>query len=218
MDLTISFQLHKYKTSLLLGLSLLIPVLGASATDLDTAKNLYAKGEYQQSLNILEKLPKRPETYAAMLINLRQVDIDKAEELSDQAIATFNDDPELYLLRASIMGTQAQNSIFSALGYAEKALNSYKKAAELAPDSVKYQNALMMFYLAAPSIAGGDKELGLKQVERIQALDKIEGQIALTRYYQMTDQSELFKTVIVDAMQQYPSEVSFPFNYGMYLA
>ncbi|MDP5029086.1 MAG: hypothetical protein NWQ54_09805 [Paraglaciecola sp.] len=217
MVLALPSRFYKLSTGLLFGLSLL-PALCANANDLATANQLYSQGEYKQSLKILEALPKDLKTYKAMLTNLVQIDIDEAEELSDQAIAAFNNEPELYLIRASIMGAQAQSSIFSALGYAEKALNSFKKAAELAPTGVKYQQALMMFYLAAPSIAGGDEDLGFRQVERIQALDEIEGQIALLRYYQMTDKNDLLKEAMTQTMQQYPTEVSFPFNYGSYLA
>lgn len=155
-----------------------------------------------------------PELYTLYVYSLATKDLDDAEEAVEVAIGMFKDNPDIYLLHASIMGDQAQDSIFSALTYAEKALNSLNKAVELSPNKPKYRRALMTFYLAAPSIAGGDTELALEQVNIIKELDHEAGIIALSHYYRATDDIEKSYQVVDDAIALSPASYALQNHLG----
>jgi tetratricopeptide (TPR) repeat protein len=175
------------------------------------AKALNAQGKYKDAFALLRAAPKNQASYAAMISNLVNIDMDDAEETADEAVNTFPNSAELHYLRGVIMGNQAQGSIFSALGYAEKSLNSFKKASELEPNIIKYRKALMSFYLAAPSIAGGDEELGLLQLQAIQKADALEGASSQVTFYQMTDRPEKATEALRKAMTDFPQEIDFVF-------
>ncbi|MBF7071802.1 hypothetical protein ISG33_00125 [Glaciecola sp. MH2013] len=181
---------------------------------LAAAKALYSDGEFKQAIRLLESIDSSAEVFGEMIINYAQFDLDEAEDLAEDAISAYPDNARLFYLRGVVMGSQAQDSIFSALGYAEKALNSFIKANELAPNDIQYKRALMSFYMAAPSIAGGDTELGKHQLSEIKKLDALEGAIAEVSFYQMSDDIEQAKKVLAQAMQSYPKEISFPFQLG----
>ncbi|MFT5277454.1 MAG: tetratricopeptide (TPR) repeat protein [Glaciecola sp.] len=182
------------------------------------AKALNAQGKFKEAFALLDAAPKNKNTYAAMITNLANIDMDEAEETADDAIKAFPNDAQLHYLRGVIMGNQAQSSIFSALGYAEKSLNSFIKATELDPEKIQYKKALMSFYLAAPSIAGGDKELGLEQVEAIQQLDAMEGASSRVAYYQMIDEPDKAIKGLQKAIIVYPNEINFVFRLAAFYA
>ncbi|GAB2907280.1 hypothetical protein [Rheinheimera gaetbuli] len=48
---------------------------------------------------------------------------------------------------------------FLALSYAKKSLPCLEQAVALQPHNISYSKGLMSFYLGAPGIAGGDKQL-----------------------------------------------------------
>ena len=179
---------------------------------LTQAKALSAQGKYKDAFTLLKSAQKDHSTYAAMILNLANINMDEAEETADEAIQAFPNNAELHYLRGVIMGNQAQSSIFSALSYAEKSLNSFAKATQLAPDKIKYRKALMSFYLAAPTIAGGDEKLALEQLTAIQQADPLEGASSQVAFYQMTDEPKKAITVLEKAITDYPNEISFIFR------
>ena len=178
------------------------------------AKSLYAEGNYEAAIELLESLEKSADTYIELIMNYAQTDLDESEELSDDSIEAYPDNARLYYLRGVVMGSQAQSSIFSALGYAEKSLNSFVKATELAPEEVQYKRALMSFYMAAPSIAGGDEDLGKAELDKIKALDPLEGAASEVAFYQMSDEMDKAKATLKKAMEQFKDEINFPFQLG----
>lgn len=188
--------------------------LSAAQQTIQNAKMLYTEGNFKGAIKLLTSLDKSAESYAELVINYAQLDLDEAEDLSDDSIDDYPNNARLHYVRGVIMARQAQESIFSALGYAEKSLNSFKKATELAPSNLKYRRALMDFYMGAPSIAGGDKELGKQQLDAIVAQDPFQGVSAQVAYYQMSDNMEKAKETLVRGMTDYPSEINFPFQLG----
>lgn len=182
------------------------------------AKALTAQGKYKDAFTLLKSVTKNPASYAAMISNLANIELDNAEETADEAVNAFPKSAELHYLRGVIMGNQAQRSIFSALGYAEKSLNSFVKATELEPTTVKYRKALMSFYLAAPSIAGGDEELALVQLQAIQKANALEGVSSQVAFYQMTDKPEKATQALQKAIIDFPYEINFVFRLATYYA
>lgn len=189
---------------------------------LSEAKVLSSQGKHADAYALLQgaekNIEKSAELYGAMIKSLANIDMDDAEETADDAIADFPKHAELHYLRGVIMGNQAQSSIFSALGYAEKSLNSFIRATELEPSTVKYRKALMSFYLAAPSIAGGDEALALEQLNAIKQADELEGASSQVAFYQMTDEPEKAIAELQTAIKAFPDEINLVFTLASFFA
>lgn len=212
----------KQIASLLLAL-LFAQGVAANADELNmlaNANSLMKQEKYAEVVSIMEELPSANlsfDHYKVYVAAAAAMDLDDAEDVVIQALENIPNDPDTYLLHASIMGRQAQNSMFSALSYASKALKSLKMAVDLAPSEPKYRLALMSFYLAAPSIAGGDEELAYQEAQSIAQLDKIYGYIALARYYQSTGDTEKAKEKLQVASESNPDNVNILDSYASVL-
>ena len=158
-----------------------------------------------EAFNIINFTPEHFEIYVS---SLSHIDLDDAEAAAELAISMFSDEPEMYLMHASIMGSQASESIFSALGYAKKALKSLEKATSLAPNEPKYKRGLMSFYLMAPSIAGGDTDKALELAEAIARLDTVQGIVAKSRYFSAVDDYHNAYEIINKGIAEFPGEIS----------
>ncbi len=182
--------------------------LSKSLPPLEQLEQLFNNEEYQEIVSVIRdhNLTLMSEKqYTVYIYALSNIDLDDAEEAATSALGVFANSPDMYLVHASIMGAQAQDSIFSALGYAEKALTSLQKAVELAPNIPKYRLGLMSFYLAAPSIAGGDTDLALAQANKILELDELKGTVALSRYYYATDDVDNAVSIVNDVLSTHPN-------------
>lgn len=157
----------------------------------DALDTWFKAGNYEKIITTLEdeqdKSPERFTTYISALMN---TDLDDAEEAADDFVRAYPDNYRVYLLHASVMGAQAGESIFSALGYASKAKDSLEKATKVAPQEIQTYQALLQFHLFAPSIAGGDMDEARRIAERITELDASQGQFAKARILLADDSEE----------------------------
>lgn len=208
--LSLSTLFRPSKTFLFLYLLSLTSV--TSATDsLIPYHNLLAEGQFKELVKALDLIKQdsfTPEHYELYVSSLLKIDLDDAEDAADRAIAMYGNNADMYLLHASVMGEQAQDSIFSALSYAEKALISLEKAAELQPNNPKYLQGLMSFHLMAPSIAGGDSDVALELAKKISLLDELRGIYAFSNYYRSIDEYEKAYTNIEVGIEKFPEEIS----------
>ena len=144
-------------------------------------------------------------------------DIDDAEEKIEEALELAPKRADVHFLCGQVMGIQASQSIFSALSYAGKSLDCFKQAVQLEPQNTDYKFGLMMFYLGAPGIAGGDTELAWQQVNDIAALDEQAGMRAKLNYYRQTDDDKAYTETITSAQQRYPDHAEFYYQHGLAL-
>ncbi|PKG93079.1 hypothetical protein CXF95_29225 [Paraglaciecola sp. MB-3u-78] len=142
-------------------------------------------------------------------------DLDEAEDWIEKAVKANLNDAQAYYVRGAIMGRQASGSIFSALSYAEKSVNSFTKAVELQPDSIKYRKGLMQFHTGAPSIAGGDLDIAKVQMEKIRLLDPKAGLEAEINYELSQDNDALADALLQQAKQTYKDIPDFFLQAGM---
>ncbi|GGF80145.1 hypothetical protein GCM10011338_35510 [Alteromonas lipolytica] len=144
-------------------------------------------------------------------------DPDQAEALIEEALELAPTRADVHFLCGQIMGIQASQSIFSALGYAEKSLNCLKQAAILEPENIDYQYALMMFYTMAPGIAGGDDEIAWQLVNDIAAKDSLMGTRAKLQYFLQNDDEKAFAKTLNEAITTYPQHAEFYYRQGLKL-
>jgi len=150
-------------------------------------------------------------------IAIKDSEFDDAEDfiLRAQEIAPKNASVQYDV--AQIMGRQAQeSSIFSAPGYAKKTLKAYEQAVQLEPSNINYRQGLIAFYLQAPSIVGGDKELALEQAIAIETLDPVKGFIALVDVYQTTEENTKLETLYSTIDSKFPESGGLFYRRGLY--
>jgi tetratricopeptide (TPR) repeat protein len=192
-------------------LCLLVMTPLAAQAKIDELEQLFREEQYTKlisQLNILGEKNFDEEQYRLYVYALSNDDLDDAEDAAQRAIKKFDTDPDMFLMHASIMGNQAQQSIFSALGYAEKALESLNKAVSLSPNEPKYLNALMSFYLAAPSIAGGDMDKAREIATTIATIDALDGTNAMARFYLSNEQPQQALIILKEAVNTYPNNIA----------
>ena len=92
----------------------------------------------------------------ALLAEAKPAEIDAAVPLAEACIARHAEAGECHYMLGNLMGIQALRAgMLKAMGMAGRIRESFEKAVALAPENFNHRVALMQFYLAAPSIAGG---------------------------------------------------------------
>ncbi|WP_448549560.1 tetratricopeptide repeat protein [Thalassotalea fusca] len=103
-------------------------------------------------------------------------------------------------------------SIFSKLGYAEDGLKALEQTIALDPKHEKALDVLIGFHLAAPGIAGGDKDAALKYAHQLKALDQKLGYIQIARVQQGLEQPEESIKTLTEGISKYPEHDELYFN------
>jgi hypothetical protein len=182
---------------------------------LDNAISILNTGQTEQAIVLFEKQRHNPAAMLYLAKIYMDSDLDEAEDWIEQALEVNLNNAEVYYVRGAIMGRQASGSIFSALSYAEKSVNSFTKAVELQPDSIKYRKGLMQFHTSAPSIAGGDLDIAKVQIEKLRQLDPKVGLEAEINYELSQDNDALADALLQQAKQTYNDIPDFFFLAGM---
>jgi Flp pilus assembly protein TadD len=160
------------------------PVLAASPTSLDQARQLYQLTDYAASLKILEAIqPKDGPVFELIGRNhYMQGEYKKATEILEKAAAAdpANSDYELWLGRA--FGRRAETSSpFTAPPNANKARQHFEKAVQLNPGNMEALSDLLEYYLEAPGFMGGGLDKAVGVADRMASIDPIEGHCAQAR-------------------------------------
>lgn len=150
-------------------------------------------------------------------IALNESELDEAEEYIEKAKELSPENARIHFDAARIMGAQAQDSsMFSAPGYAKNALKSFKRAAELEPETIDYRRGLMSFYLQAPGFLGGDEKLAMQEANAIEKLDPVKGFMALANVYQSTGASGLLEQHYSSVDGKLADNANVLFSRGLY--
>lgn len=202
----------------LLGVSSL---LAASPADLEHARKLYSKTDYDGSLKILQAIdPKDSPVYELIGQNYYMLaDYKKATESLEKAQAgePGNSDYELWLGRA--FGRRAEtDSPFTAPAHASKARQHFEKAVELNPRNLEALSDLFEYYLQAPGFLGGglDKATGI--AGRIAAIDPVEGHGAEAKLAEHRKEFDTAERQLQMAVQMAPRQVERLIDLAKFLA
>jgi tetratricopeptide (TPR) repeat protein len=187
----------------------------AFADTLEQAVIALNAGQTEQAIDLFKEQKQNPEAMLYLAKIYMDTDLDEAEDWIEKAVKANLNDAQAYYVRGAIMGRQASGSIFSALSYAEKSVNSFTKAVELQPDSIKYRKGLMQFHTGAPSIAGGDLDIAKVQIEKIRLLDPKAGLEAEINYELSQDNEALADALLQQAKQTYKDIPDFFLQAGM---
>ena len=156
----------------------------AAGGDLDRANKLYNVTEFQQSLEVLQAVPnKDAAVYELMGRNYYGLgDFRKATEALEHSAVLAPGNSTVYLWMGRAYGRRAEtSSIVTAPGFANKARQSFEKAAQLNPANLEAQSDLFEYYLEAPGILGGGFDKAAATAAQIARISPAEGYWAQAR-------------------------------------
>jgi Flp pilus assembly protein TadD len=146
----------------------------AGPADLERARELYNRTEYEAVLNLLAAVPDKDAQVHALIGKCYYMEGEpkRAAEAFQKAVALSPNDSDYYLWLGRAFGRRAETSSFvTAPGFASKAREAFEKAVRLNPRNLEAVSDLFEYYLEAPGILGGglDKAAALARTMAEQA-------------------------------------------------
>jgi len=171
------------KIKVLCALSLLSCTWFSYAYDLTQLQAQLDRQQFKKLYQAVEQLPQTATQAELRVMQAKAMlslqDDEALEALMPTLLKDFPNHPELiYLASANQFNLAQSGSLFAAPGRAKKGLAYLQQAAKLEPDNVKFQKALISFYLNAPGIAGGDEKEAKRLADLLLTKDSVQGTIA----------------------------------------
>ncbi|MBX3132342.1 MAG: tetratricopeptide repeat protein [Gemmatimonadaceae bacterium] len=117
--------------------------------------------------------------FNAGMAHMRAGNPDRAERSFERAIEKEPRNGTYHLWLGNAVGQQAQNaSVVRQPFMARRIRNSFERAVALDPNLLDARDGLIQFYLAAPSVMGGDVNKAREQQAEIAKRDVVRGHIA----------------------------------------
>ena len=130
---------------------------------------------------VIKKDDKNAEAhYRLGLIELRRSfrDEDEAVDHMERAVELKPDNANYQYGYGAALGTKAQHAgVIKQAFLAPKVKKAFLRAVELDPKLVEARIGLAQYYLQAPSIMGGDEEMGWKEIDTVIAQDEYRGRV-----------------------------------------
>src|SRR4051812_2070633 len=184
-------------------------LLCAAAIQAQTAiQDLIEGGHYKRARSAVEakykETPNDAETLCLMAI-IRQHwgKLDEAEKFAEKAVALNPKEARYHFQLAEAVGEKAQKaSVLHQIGLGRQFKKEADLTLQLDPRHVGGLNNMMMFYLEAPGIIGGDKAKAREMADRIMKIDPVQGYLAeltLARKEKQGDRTEELLRKAVEA-------------------
>jgi tetratricopeptide (TPR) repeat protein len=202
------------KTSLMLLLAL---ILGGNQTraNLDDGMRLYRKGEFRQSVELLEQLTKASpaEPDARLWLGkayIKTREWDKAVHEMEKAVQLRPANALYHLWLGRACGAKASHSFFvKAMGLARRVIKEFETARSLAPKDLDIRFDLLDFYLQAPSLVGGGKSKAEEEAQEITKLARSKGYVARAIILQNNKKLDLARKELIQATVDFPDADSY---------
>jgi tetratricopeptide (TPR) repeat protein len=206
---------------LLAGLILSALFLAAGPSELDRARGLYERTEYDAALKVLADLPTRDAPVLALMgrCHYMQGDPKKASDYLEKAVALEpgQSDYQLWLGRA--FGRRAETSSFvTAPGYAGKARVAFERAVQLDAKNGEAISDLFEYYLDAPGFLGGGLDKASAMADRMASLNPSEGAWAQSRLAEKRKEFTTAEQQLRRASELAPRQVGRVIDLAKFLA
>jgi tetratricopeptide (TPR) repeat protein len=176
--------------SLVLAFLIFLPHLQAQTSPLDQARSLVVeRSSPDEAKSLLAKAiasdPKNAEAHFLLgEILYAFADYQQASEQAQRALALDDSKSDYHLLLGNALSGLIESAgVFKKMSLARQMKAEFERAVAQNPKSIPARNALLEFYVQAPSIAGGASDKALDQAKQISALDPVEGHYAMAVFY-----------------------------------
>ena len=175
-----------------------------------TAQHQFDLGAYSAAIATLQGIVLRnksdAEAYYLLARSYYELhDYNAAISQAEQAIKLEPQNSVFHMWLGRAYGSKAdkERSLFTA----RKVKTEFEAAVRLNPSNLQARRDLMEFYLEAPWIVGGSKDLAMSQVNAIAALDQVEGHLARAEYWRDAKKLDLVESEYALVMEQKPKTV-----------
>ena len=155
-----------------------LSVACAAAADLDQARKLYDRTEFEESLRVLKAIPQKDAPiYALMGQNYFMTgDYRKGTEALEKAVAAEPNNSNYAMWLGRLYGRRAEMAgPLGAMGNASKARQYFEKAVALEPTNIDALNDLLDYQLEAPGFLGGGLDRARATLALISRANPAEG-------------------------------------------
>lgn len=184
----------------------------ASSSPLEPARQSLEQKNYQQMAGLLEPAQRQYRNDAEFWYLFGRAsfgldDMAAAEKHLKKAAELASDDADYQFWYGQSSCNRAQSvNMLRARGFAMRCRDAFQAAAELEPETLKYQRALGQFLTQAPSIAGGDTDKALDVARQVKTFDELQGQLLELDVYAAKQDLPAFEQLLAssDALQKRP--------------
>jgi tetratricopeptide (TPR) repeat protein len=168
----------------LLSLALLPGPLQADQMPIDSAKQAYAKGDYNKAIEILKNAaggdPNNGALYEWLSRSYLQLDqYDAAVSAGEKAVALSPNNSETHRVLGEAYGAKADHaSMMSAYSFARKTQKEFEAATQLDPHNFEAMQNLIEYDCAAPGMVGGGEDKAQPLIQKLMSQDAAEGHYA----------------------------------------
>lgn len=149
---------------------------------------------------------------------LRAGQYEEAAEQLERAVAQSPKDAEAHSLLAQAYGAEAgAGGMITKMRLAGKIREHFERAVALAPEEIRYREALLEFYLQAPSAMGGGLDKAQAEAAQIAKRDRARGLLASGRIAQLDGDAELALSMYRQAVQEQPGDARIVLRLVVYL-
>jgi tetratricopeptide (TPR) repeat protein len=158
--------------------------VGAGQSSLADAQHDFNAGRYNRAVDALNGAIAKSPDDASLHFLLGQSyyqlgEFPRAVGSFERAVQLAPKDSEYRDWLAKSYGRRAEESVFlGAMGWARKAHREFEIAVELNPQNFEARRDLIRYEMNAPGVIGGGDDKALKQIDALEKIDPIQGQLA----------------------------------------
>lgn len=191
-------------------IAVLLCGLPLAAADLDAARKLYDRTDYQGSLNALKSLPDK--TAGAQFLAGKSWfmlgEFKKSAEAFEHASKLEPKNAVYVHWLGKATGRRAETAfVLAQPGLAVKTRQYFEKAVELDPRNTEALNDLFEFYLIAPGVMGGGVDKARALAERIEKVDAAEGHFVRAKLAEKAKELDTAEDHLRRAVEAAPRQV-----------
>jgi Flp pilus assembly protein TadD len=192
------------------------------ASDLELARDLYNRTEYQAAIALLRNSPERRSAEAQEILGkswYQTGDFKKAVEAFESVERLRPADARIKNWLGRSWGRRAETSNpLMAPGYAAKARRYFEEAVRLNPRDLEAVDDLFSYYLEAPGFLGGGLDKAAALAEQIKTNDPAEYHFALAQIAERRKQYDLAEGQLRKAVELAPKQVGRILDLARFLA
>ena len=165
-------------------LALLHGKLRADSAAMDSAKQAFAKGDYNQAIEILKKAAagdvNNGDIYVLLTRSYLEINqYDAAVNAGEKAVSINPQNSEYHRWLGEAYGAKADHaSAFSAFSLARKTQKEFETAVQLDAHNFDAMQDLIEYDCTAPGVVGGGDDKAQALIEKLMAMDAAEGHYA----------------------------------------